>query len=123
MNSAANASATVGDAIDQLAEWRTTFVEFDQHDERFMFAMLLATVSDQVVSIDTAAAIDLAAIAESGAIAPAPAFTVQPASTRLAQERPDEIAEARARAARLSYRESVDRVLEAIDLMIAAPWA
>jgi hypothetical protein len=120
VNSAGNARAGVGEAVGQLTEWRTAFVDFDQHDERFMFAMLLATVSDHVVSIDPTAAIDLAAIAESGAIAPAPTFTVQPALTRLAEERPDDIAEARARAAPLSYREAVDRVLATIDLMLAA---
>ncbi len=119
VNSAANTRASVGDAIGQLTEWRTGFVEFDQLDERFMFAMLLATVSDHVVSIDPTAAIELAAIAESGVIAPGPTFAVKPALTRLAEERPDDITAARARAAPLSYREAVDRVIERIDVLLA----
>ena len=50
--------------------------DFDEHDERFMFAMLLATVSDDVRRRSTPGiAAELAAIAESGAIAPAPTFT------------------------------------------------
>jgi predicted ATPase/class 3 adenylate cyclase len=120
VNSSANVRSISGDAIGQLTEWRAGFVGFDQRDERFMFAMLLATVSDQVVSIDVDAAIELAAIAESGAIAPAPTFAVQPALTRVAEERPDDIAEARERAAPLTYRQAVDRVLDALDRLIAA---
>jgi predicted ATPase/class 3 adenylate cyclase len=120
INSAANVRSVTGDPVGQLTEWRAGFVEFDQRDERFMFAMLLATVSDQVVSIDVEAAIELAAIAECGAIAPAPTFTVQPALTRLADERPDDIAAARARATSMSYGEAVARVLDALDRMLSS---
>jgi predicted ATPase/class 3 adenylate cyclase len=118
-NSAANARAAVGDVIGQIALWRTAVADYDEHNERFMLAMLLATVSDTLAAIDEQIAIELAAIAESGAIAPAPTFTVQPALLRLAGERPDDVSAARTRAAPLSYRESVDRVLERIDTLLA----
>ncbi|HLM19683.1 MAG TPA: hypothetical protein VK549_17805, partial [Acidimicrobiia bacterium] len=119
INSAANARAGVGDVIGEIGQWRTAIADFDEHDERFMLAMLLATVSDSLVAVDARIAIELAAIAESGAIAPAPTFTVQPALGRLTDERPDDVATARARAAPLSYREAVDRVLEVLDLVLA----
>jgi predicted ATPase/class 3 adenylate cyclase len=118
INSAANARAGVGDVMGQMAQWRTAIADFDERHERFMLAMLLANVSNELVAVDPAIAIELAAIAESGAIAPAPTFTVQPALLRLAAERPDEVSAARARAGSLPYRESVDAVLERLDRMI-----
>ena len=121
VNSATNVRGLSGDQIGQLAEWRAGLVDFDQRDERFMFAMFLATISDQVAAIDEEAAIELGAIGESGAIGHlAPTFAVQPELTRLAQERPDDVAAARARAASYSYREAVDRVLDVMDRLLAA---
>ena len=87
---------------------------------KFMLATLLATISDELVVVDPTVAIELGALAESGAIAPWASFATQPALTRLAAERPDDVASARERAAQLSYRETLDQVFVTIDALLAA---
>ena len=120
-NSAVNARANLGDVIGQLADWRAALSDMDAPDSpKFMLATLLATISDELVVVDPTVAIELGALAESGAIAPWASFATQPALTRLAAERPDDVASARERAAQLSYRETLDQVFVTIDALLAA---
>jgi hypothetical protein len=120
INSAGLIRAGAGDAAGHLSAWRAALADFDEHDERFMLTMFLSTMSAELVAVDADVAMELAAITESGVIAPFSSFALLPAFIELASQRPDDVAAARRRAASLSYREAVDRVLAAIDALIAA---
>ncbi len=86
--------------------------------------MQLPSLADSIAGTDPTLAIELAAISESGAIAPFPAFDVLATNERLARTvdelGPDALRAARARAAAMTYHESVQYVFDNIDRLIDA---
>jgi hypothetical protein len=118
-SAAANTLASRGDAVDQVVQWGSILRDHHEHEERFMFVILLASVSEALVDTEPTLAVDLAAIAECGVIAPTATFTVFPKLMRCAAENPDMVAAARARAARMTRDEACDLVFGGIDQVIA----
>ncbi len=118
-SAAANALASQSGASDQLVKWRAILRDHYEHDEPFMFVLLLASVSESLVEVEPPLAVELAAIAESGVIAPSATFTVFPNLIQRAADDPVMAADARARAARMTRDEAYARVLSGIDEVIA----
>ncbi len=119
-SAAANSLASRGDAVDQLVQWGSILRDHHEHEELFMFVILLASISEAMVDPEPTLAVDLAAIAECGVIAPTATFTVFPKLIQRAAEDPEMIAAARARAMRMTRDEACDFVFDGIEAVLKA---
>jgi hypothetical protein len=119
-NNMAGLSSTPIATLDRLVEWREVFASLHERQERILLSSSIASAAIAVAASDSELAADLAAIAESDAIAPAATFTAHPTLIRLALDHPEIVAEARARASRMSYEAAVEQTLASIDAALAA---
>ena len=107
-----------GQIADGLAALRETLHSYDDAGERSVFTILLSDLAALLAPIDQSAAADLAALAEGDAIAPFAAFG-RPDLAGLAEERPVDVASARARVAKLSPDDATALVFSTIERLIA----
>src|SRR5262249_17988772 len=119
---AAQIHAGAGDIGTALGEWRRVIAHFDATGDRIQAAQQIGMMANAIVAFDPAIAIELGAIVESGCIASTQVFesAYTPDLNRAAQDADPATVTARIDSvAKWSYRDAMDRVLDAIDELTA----